>query len=89
MEIKYVNPNESTDSLSSELFGAENSHTFKQRHLKEKQGFGRDSEMTPEEGRYPSPITWHCASPPAAMLTFGLLAGTMGSVGNVRQAPLS
>lgn len=41
VEIKYVNPNENTDSLSSKLFGAENSHTFKQRNLKETQDFGR------------------------------------------------
>lgn len=33
---------------------------FKQRNLKETQDFGRDFQMTPEEGRYPSPITWHC-----------------------------
>lgn len=61
VEIKYVNPNENTDSLSSKLFGAENSHTFKQRNLKETQDFGRGSQVTPEEGRYPSPIAQHCA----------------------------
>lgn len=81
VEIQYVNPNENTDSLSSELFGAENSHTFKQRHLKEKQDFGRDFEMTPKEGRYPTPITQHCASLPVAMLTFNLLGGTMEAWG--------
>lgn len=47
VEIKYVNPNENTDSLSSKLFGAENSHTFKQRNLKETQDFGRDFSNDP------------------------------------------
>ena len=77
MEIKYVNPNENTDSLSSKLFGAENSHTFKQRNLKETQDFGRDFQMTPEEGRYPSPIARHCVSlPVVAMFMLSLFVGT-------------
>lgn len=33
--------------------------------------------MTPEEGRYPSPITWHCESlPVVAMFTLSLFVGT-------------
>lgn len=39
--------------------------------------------MTPEEGRYPSPITRHCASlPVVAMFMLSLFVGTR-SVGNV------
>lgn len=33
--------------------------------------------MTPEEGRYPSPITWHCESlPVVAMFMLSLFVGT-------------
>lgn len=77
MEIRYINPNENADLLSSLLFGAENSHTFKQRNLKETQDFGRDFQITPEEGRYPSPLTWHCESlPVVAMFMLSLFVGT-------------
>ena len=77
MEIKYINPDENTDSLSSKFFGAENSHTFKQRNLKETRDFGREFEMTPKAGRYPRPTTWHCTALLAvAMFTLSLLVVT-------------
>lgn len=82
VEIKYVNTNEDTDSLSSKLFGAENTHIFKQRNLKETQDFGRDFQVTPEEGRYPSPITQHCPSlPVVAVFMLSLFVGTMEAWG--------
>lgn len=84
VEIRYVNPNENAGLLSSLLFGAENSHTFKQRNLKETQDFGRDFQITPEEGRYPSPIAWHCESLPLLSHVYTQsVCGNKGSVGNV------
>lgn len=61
---------------ATSLRRAENSHTFKQRNLKETQDFGRDFEMTPVEGRYPSPTTRRRAFlPVVAVFMLSLFVG--------------